>query len=235
VATPVAAVTPRFATLFFVLAAIIGLLTIITVFVGTPPAPEATQQERPAAGAAGAPTGAPPPPEATQQERPAAGAAGAAGTAQSAQYLPAAPTNEAPTQAEVKSAACQLKVARTDKSKTNTSRALELIVSLSVPSDTQECHDTVTIDAPAFDLGKEPKRTVSIVSPPPSKKYRWLLEPKKVGSWSIAVETEQERLPVPVTVTTPLGFSAPWVQVGTIAGAVLTLALAALGLWLKRE
>lgn len=138
---------------------------------------------------------------------------------------------------KVKSATCLLTGVRTSESSTSMARSLELIVDLSVPPYAQECEATVTIDAPTFGLGKETKQTVSIVPPPASEERRWLLEPEKVGRWNIAVETTQDRdlLPIPVLVTTPLGLSAFWAQIGTIAGVVSTIALGALGLLLRRE
>ena len=109
------------------------------------------------------------------------------------------------------------------------------MVVLSVPAYAQECQATVTIDAPTFGLGKETKETVSIGSSQKSDVRQWLLEPEKVGRWEIAVETQEDRAIVPVVVTTPLGLSAFWAQVGAIAGVASTIALGALGLLLKRE
>jgi hypothetical protein len=121
---------------------------------------------------------------------------------------------------------------------------VELIVRVSVPADAKTCKATVTIDAPTFGLGKETEQTVSIdpppasdelVPPPASDELRWLLEPQKVGKWQIAVETQEYRATIPVVVTTPLGLSAFWSQIGTIAGVISTIALGALGLLIKRE
>jgi type II secretory pathway pseudopilin PulG len=138
---------------------------------------------------------------------------------------------------KVKSATCLLTGVRTTEPSTTVARSLELIVDLSVPSYAQECEDTVTIDAPTFGLGKDTRETVSIVPPPKSEERRWLLDPEKAGRWNIAVETREDRdvLPVPVSVTTPLGLSATWAQIGAIAGVASTIALGALGLLLKRE
>jgi hypothetical protein len=135
----------------------------------------------------------------------------------------------------VKSATCLLTVVATSEPSTSVARSVELIVGLSVPAYAKECEATVTIDAPTFGLGKETKQTVSIVPPPASDELRWLLEPEKVGKWQIAVETQEYRATIPVVVTTPLGLSAFWAQVGAIAGVASTIALGALGLLLKRE
>jgi hypothetical protein len=135
----------------------------------------------------------------------------------------------------VKNATCLLEQLTTSQPSTSVARSLELTVLLSVPSYAQECQATVTIDAPTFGLGKETKETVSIGSSQKYDERRWLLEPEKVGRWQIAVETQEDRASVPVVVTTPLGLSAFWAQVGTIAGVASTIALGALGLLLKRE
>jgi hypothetical protein len=93
----------------------------------------------------------------------------------------------------------------------------------------------LTIDAPTFGLGKVEKQSVTVDPPPNSDEERWLLDPEKPGTWTIAVETEEDRELVPVAVTTPLGFSAIWVQIGTIAAAVATIALGALALVLRQR
>jgi hypothetical protein len=133
----------------------------------------------------------------------------------------------------VKSSTCLL-AAKPSDPRISTAESAELIVDLSVPSHARECHDTVTIDAPTFSMGKEPEQTVSVVPPPKSDAQHWLLEPEKVGVWKIAVETKEERDIVSLIVTTPLGFSAIWVQAGVIAAGVTTLVLGALAIILRR-
>jgi hypothetical protein len=133
----------------------------------------------------------------------------------------------------VKSSTCLL-AAKPSDPRISTAESAELIVDLSVPSHARECHDTVTIDAPTFSMGKEPEQTVSVVPPPKSDAQHWLLEPEKVGVWKIAVETKEERDIVSLIVTTPLGFSAIWVQAGVIAAGVTTLLLGALAIILRR-
>jgi hypothetical protein len=113
-----------------------------------------------------------------------------------------------------------VKKAKTSEPRVSTAESSELLVTLAVPSNARECHDTVTVDAPTFGLGKEATRPVSVVRPQKSYIARWLLDPEKPGSWNIAVETKKDRELVPVAVTTPLGFTATWIQVGAfLAGA----------------
>jgi hypothetical protein len=120
----------------------------------------------------------------------------------------------------VESTTCLLTEAQTSEPKVSTAETSELQVTVSVPSNARECHDTVTIDAPTFGLGKEARQPISVVRPEETHVARWLLDPEKPGRWNIAVETDRDRELVPVAVTTPLGFPATWVQAGAfIAGA----------------
>jgi hypothetical protein len=139
-----------------------------------------------------------------------------------------------PEHPQVKSTTCLIDEARTSETKTSTAESPELIVVVSVPSYAQECHDNVTVDAPTFGLGKKPEQSVDVVPPAKSDTERWLLEPEKPGSWNVAVETQEDRERLPMAVTTPLGFSAAWVQIGAIVGAVSAIALGVLTLILRR-
>jgi len=116
----------------------------------------------------------------------------------------------------VKSTTCLVKEVRTSEPTVSTAETAELLVTLAVPSNARECHDTVTVDAPTFGMGKEATQPDSVVRPDESYVARWLLDPEKPGRWVIAVETKKERELVPVAVTTPLGFTATWIQAGAI-------------------
>ena len=130
------------------------------------------------------------------------------------------PTRTSKEPITIESSSCVLKEVRTTKRSVSTAEGSELLVTLAVPSNARECRDTVTIDAPTFQLGKEATRPVSVTRPQEPYKARWLLDPEKPGRWTIAVETKRERVVVPIAVTTPLGFPAAWVQAGAlIAGA----------------
>jgi hypothetical protein len=103
-----------------------------------------------------------------------------------------------------------------------------------VPLNAQECHDTVTIDAPTFGLGKEATQSISVGCPQESHVVRWLLDPEKPGKWVIAIETKEDREVVPVTVTSALGFPATWSQAGAIFAGAATVLLGVLGLIFRR-
>jgi hypothetical protein len=90
----------------------------------------------------------------------------------------------------VKSTTCLVKQATTSEPRISTAETSELQVTVSVPSNARECHETVTVDAPTFGLGKEPNQPVSIVRPRETHVARWLLDPEKPGRWTIAVETK---------------------------------------------
>jgi hypothetical protein len=123
----------------------------------------------------------------------------------------------------VKSTTCLVKEVKTSEPRMSTAETAELLVTLSMPSNARECQDTVTVDAPTFGLGKEATQPVSIVRPQESHVVRWLLDPEKPGSLSIAVETKKDRELVPVAVTTPLGFTATWVQAGALISGAATV------------
>jgi hypothetical protein len=123
----------------------------------------------------------------------------------------------------VKSTTCVLREAQTSDPKVSTAETSELQVTVSVPSNARECHDTVTVDAPTFGLGKEANQPVSVVRPQETQLARWLLDPEKPGRWTIAVETKRDRALVPVAVTTPLGFPATWVQAGALFAGAATV------------
>jgi len=132
------------------------------------------------------------------------------------------PTPEEPK--PIKSTTCVLREANLSEPRLSTAESSELRVTLFVPSNAQECHDTVTIDAPTFGLGKEATQSVSVVRPQESYAARWLLDPEKPGRWSIAVETKQDRVVIPVLITTSLGFPAQWVDAATFFVGLASLA-----------
>jgi hypothetical protein len=143
------------------------------------------------------------------------------------------PTTEEPK--PIKSTTCVLREANVSEPKLSTAESSELRVTLSVPSNAQECHDTVTIDAPTFGLGKEATQSVSVVRPQESYAARWLLDPEKPGRWSIAVETKQDRVVIPVLITTSLGFPAQWVDGATLFFSLASLVFGFIGIVSSRQ
>jgi hypothetical protein len=138
------------------------------------------------------------------------------------QRADATPTPEEPK--PIKSTTCVLRKANLSEPRLSTAESSQLRVTLFVPSNAQECHDTLTIDAPTFGLGKEATQSVSVVRPQESYAARWLLDPEKPGRWSIAVETKQDRVVIPVLITTSLGFPAQWVDAATFFVGLASLA-----------
>ena len=99
------------------------------------------------------------------------------------------------------------------------SKSQAILVDFSNPTDAT-CASTLALQAPGFDISPMKEEQEIVLQPHKNGSLSWILSPRKVGTYDIAVSDTLDTHVFGISVTNVFGLSAPIIKSGSILGSL---------------